>query len=268
MRTKKKNLRTHADGLAGRIAPHVETAREKAGPVIADARDKAGPVLAEARERTKPLIAEAREKAAPVLEKAGPVLEKAGPRLAEAREKAGPILADARDKAGPMLADAREKAAPAVAEARERFATEVVPVVTAALAAANEATEDVREEGLKRGRAAVAALRGEVEPPKKKHRVRTGLLVVGLGGAVALVAKKLSDRQASTAWQSAYTPPAPAPAAEPTTAAGTPGAHRAPESADDEAGASPDVAVADSAAEPHTPTTPDNPAEEVDLKKQ
>lgn len=265
MRTKKKNLRTTADGLAGRIAPHVETAREKAGPMLAEARGMAAPRLAEARERAMPLLAEAREKAAPVL-------EKAGPKLAEAREKAGPLLAEARDKAGPVLAEARDKAAPAVAEVRERFATEVVPVVTAALAAANEATEDAREEGFKRGRAAVAALKGEVAAPEKKrtHRVRNSLLVVGLGGAVAMVAKKLSDRQASTAWQSAYTPPVPAPAAE--TAAETAaaaGAHRAgADSADDEAGASPDVAVADSAAEPHTPTTPDDPAEEIDLKEK
>jgi vacuolar-type H+-ATPase subunit H len=221
MRTKKKDLRKQANDLADRLAPHVETAREKAAPLLADAREKAAPVLAEARE-----------------------------------------------KAAPVIAEAREKAAPAVTGAKERIATEVVPMLTAALAAATEATEEVRDETKKRGKATVAALKGEVEAPEKsKHRVRKFVLVLGVGGVIAAVAKKLSDRQASTAWQSAYTPPSPAPTTP--TAAPTPpaGAHKA-DTADDEGGASPDVAVADSAAAPHSPTTPDNPAEEVDLTKE
>jgi hypothetical protein len=36
---------------------------------------------------------------------------------------------------------------------------------------------------------------------------------------------------------------------------------------DDEAAAAPDEAAADAVREPHTATTPDNPAEEVHLKK-
>jgi vacuolar-type H+-ATPase subunit H len=228
MRTKKKDVRKQASELADRLAPHVEAAREKAGPMIAEAREKAAPMLA------------------------------------EAREKAAPVLTEAREKAAPLLAEARDKTVPAVQEARDRLVTEVVPVLTAALAAASEATEEVRGETKKRGKATVAALKGEVEAPEKKtHRVRTLLIVLGLGGVATFVAKRMSDRQATTAWESAYTPPAPAP-----TPASSPqaGAHKA--GADDEGGASPDVAVADSAAGPHTATTPDNPAEEVDLTKE
>ncbi len=227
MRTKKKDVRKQASELADRLAPHVEAAREKAGPMLAEAREKAAPMLA------------------------------------EAREKAAPVLAEAREKAAPLLAEARDKTVPAVQEARDRLVTEVVPVLTAALAAASEATEEVRGETKKRGKATVAALKGEVEAPQKKtHRLRNLLIVLGLGGVAAVVAKRMSDRQATTAWESAYTPPAPTPAAAPPQA----GAHKA--GADDEGGASPDVAVADSAAGPHTASTPDNPAEEVDLTKE
>ena len=131
---------------------------------------------------------------------------------------------------------------------------DVLPALSAAVAAADHATEDVRDEARRRGLAAAAALRGELEPPKKHHRIRNLLLVLGLGGVAAAVAKMLSDRQASTAWQSSYTPP-PAPAA-------------APQGGNDEGGSTPDVAAADKQTEPHNVTTPENPAVEKDLTEK
>jgi vacuolar-type H+-ATPase subunit H len=195
----------------------------------------------------------------------GPTVEgardKAAPLLADARDKAAPLLADAREKAAPLVADARDKAGPALSDAKDRLTTEVLPVITAAIAAASEATEDVRGETKKRGKAAVAALKGEVEAPKKTHRIRNLLVVLGLGGIVAAVAKKLSAREATTAWQSSYTPTPAAPASGA-------GAHRADaDEANDQGGASPDVAAADAAAAPHAATTPDNPAETIDVSK-
>ncbi|HET7388693.1 MAG TPA: hypothetical protein VFJ19_18730 [Nocardioidaceae bacterium] len=189
--------------------------------------------------------------------------DKAGPMLADARDKAGPMLADARDKAGPMLADARDKAGPYVAEARERFNRDVIPAVSAAIAAADEATEDARAEGRRRGKAALAALKGEAEAPRKRHRLRNLLFVLGLGGLVAAIAKKLSDREPTTAWQSSYTPPPPPAPASPADDATT-GSHRA----HDAGAATPDVAAADAEAEPHAATTPDEPAEETDVTKE
>lgn len=195
-----------------------------------------------------------------------------GPTVESAREKAAPLLADAREKAAPLVADARGKAAPALSEARDRLTHDVLPILTAALAAAGEATEDVREETAKRGKAAVAALKGDVEAPKKTHKLRNLLVVLGLGGIVAAVVKKLSDREPTTAWQSSYTPTPAAPATpagpaatDDATDAG--GAHRAEAEADDVGGASPDVVAADAAATPHSPTTPDNPAETIDISK-
>lgn len=185
---------------------------------------------------------------------------KAAPLLADARERTAPLIADAKEKAAPLVAEAREKAAPALHEARDRINSDVLPVLTAAVAAAGAATEDVRGETAKRGKAVAAALKGEVEAPKQTHKLRNLLILLGLGGLVAFVVKKKSDREPTTAWQSSYTP-------TPTsTTAG--GAHKAEEAADDAAGASPDVAAADAAAAPHPATTPDNPAETVDVSKQ
>ena len=199
------------------------------------------------------------DKVAPTVESAR---EKAAPLIADARDKAAPLIADAREKAAPLVADAREKAGPALAAGKDRLTTEVLPVITAAIVAAGEATEDVRGETKKRGRAAVAALKGEVEAPEKKtHRLRKALILLGLGGVVAAVAKKLSDRPATTAWQSSYTPTPSAPAADSGPAGG---AHKAD---NDQGGASPDVAAADAASEPHDATTPDNPAETIDVSK-
>ncbi len=193
---------------------------------------------------------------------AADLADRVGPRVETARDKAAPYLADARQKAGPVLTEARDKArdkaGPAISDARQRLATEVLPMIAAAVAAADEATEEARTESKKRGKAAMAALKGDVEPPKKKHRLRKLLLVLGLGGLLAAVAKKLADRPATTTWQSAYTP-TPDPEG---------GAHRAEDEADDQGGSSPDVVAADNAAEPHATTTPDNPAETVDVSKK
>ena len=210
------------------------------------------------------------------------------PHVETARGKAAPLLADAKLKAAPLLADAKEKAGPAVAGARDRLTTEVLPVLTAAVAAAGEATEELRSEAMRRGAATAAALRGEVEAPEKGHRFRRLLILLGLGGVVAGVVKKMSDRQPSTAWQSDYTAPAsgsaageaaPATPTSATTPTSTPAFDETPTAtaaaaatasappATDEAAAGPDEAVADATEEPHVATDPDNPAEEIQFKR-
>jgi vacuolar-type H+-ATPase subunit H len=228
-------------------------------------RDQAGEVM----DRLAPHVETAREKAAPV--------------IADAREKAGPMIAEAREKAAPYVTEAREKAAPVVEGAKTKFTTEVLPVITAAAAAAAEATEEVREEAKKRGAATAAAIKGEIEAPtKKSHKLRNILVILGLGGIAAFVAKRMSDREASTAWQSSYTP-TPSSAGTSTTpsysapgvatgGAGGPAMEETPlgtaaaaaaAKARDEAGAGPDEAAADAAEQPHSATTPDNPVEEI-----
>ena len=182
------------------------------------------------------------------------------------------MLTEARGKAAPYVAEARGKATLYGGEARDKisdtFTSDVLPALTAALAAVDEATEDVRAETGKRSKAVAAALKGEVEAPGKTHRVRNVLVVLGLGGIAVAVAKKLSSRQPTTSWQSAYTPP-PAPTTSPAAGpvgAGT-GAHRADE-ADDVAASDPAEAASDAADAPHDASTPDNPVTEIDIEKQ
>lgn len=207
--------------------------------------DNPGPRLRGDNREDPSTMAKPKKMAKDVRGQASELASKIGPRVEQAREMAGPLLVEAREKAGPALSDARDKLG-------DRLTNDVLPALSAAVAAADHATEDVREEARRRGLAAAAALRGEVEPPKKHHRIRTLLIMLGLGGVAAAVAKMLSDRQASTAWQSSYTPP-PAPASGPLG------------SGNDEAGATPDVAAADKQTEPHDVTTPENPAVEEDL---
>jgi hypothetical protein len=149
------------------------------------------------------------------------------PAAQAARLAAQPALALARERAEPVLL----KAAPLIEQARARagdVAHEVVPRVGAALTGALAASAPYREEATRRGGAALAALKGEVEAPKKKRRIGRNLLFVsGIAGLVALAYKYLTGESKSSGWQTpsgtTYTPPrpsaAPAPADPTTTSA-------------------------------------------------
>lgn len=194
--------------------------------------------------------------------------DKAVPVLTEARDKAVPVLTEARDKAAPYVSEARDKAAPYVSDARDRFSETVLPVLTAALASVDEATEDVRDETKKRGRAVAAALKGEIEAPKKKRRGWKLLVLLGLAGLGYAGYQKFGGKQPTTTWQSSYTPPpapTPAPAGGPVAGAG---AHRADAEPDDTAASDPAEAASDATDVPHDATTPDTPVEEIDVTKK
>jgi len=154
---------------------------------------------------------------------------------------ARPALTDARDKAGPALADARAKAAPVIADARAKAAPVAADLATRAQEAAAQAKEAAD--------ARVATLRGE-EPKKKGGKLKKLALFAAIAGAVGFVAKKLQGGgQQADNWQSSYVPkPAPAPAP-----------------VQDAGGSGPDEAIADAAEDPHPATTPDEPAEVVDI---
>ena len=194
--------------------------------------------------------------------------DKAVPVLTEARDKAVPVLTEARDKAAPYVSEARDKAAPYVSDARDRFSETVLPVLTAALASVDEATEDVRDETMKRGKAVAAALKGEIEAPKKKRRGWKLLVLLGLAGLGYAGYQKFGGKQPTTTWQSSYTPPpapTPAPAGGPVAGAG---AHRADAEPDDTAASDPAEAASDATDVPHDATTPDTPVEEIDVTKK
>jgi hypothetical protein len=188
------------------------------------------------------------------------------PHVENARDKAAPVLADARDKAVPLLADARDKAAPYTAAARDRIVSEVLPVVSSALGSLDDATEDVRNETLRRSKAVSAALKGEIAAPEPKKRRRGPLVLIllGLGGIGFAVARRLGSRQPTTTWQSSYTPPAPA---SPSTAPASPAAASAGFGTADTAASDPAEAAADATEAPHPATTPEKPATEVDIER-
>jgi hypothetical protein len=104
----------------------------------------------------------------------------------------------AKEKLGPRLETTKARVTPALEE--------LGPALSAALAAAATASEPYRDEAKRRGDAAVAALRGEVEPPKSKHRIRKLLMVLGVGAAVAAAYKWFKSREAADEWEQAYQP--------------------------------------------------------------
>jgi hypothetical protein len=193
--------------------------------------------------------------------------EKAGPLLADARDKAGPALADARDKAGPVLADARSKAAPVLADARSKAApllAQSAAVASDRASAAVELAADKAAAGRDLAAAKAAELRGE---PKKKHRLRKLLVFTGLAALLGFVYKKAQASSDSENWQSSYTPTPPPRAASETPIFDAAQAASDDEPvANDEGGAGPDEALADSVEEEHPVTTPDEPAEVVELE--
>lgn len=191
------------------------------------------------------------------------VVERANELAGDLAVRIAPTVQATRDMAAPVLADARDKAGPAIETVKTKLTTDVLPALVAAAVVADKATEEVRGETKKRGLAAIAALRGEVALPKETHRLRNFLVVIGLGGVAAAVAKKFSDRPASTTWEST-----PAPVTTPSTTPSTTetGTHRADEGTD-VGGASPDVVAADAASEPHAATNPDDPMETIDVSK-
>ena len=139
-----------------------------------------------------------------------------------------------------VIADARAKAAPAVASgaslAAEKIAAGAAIAAEKAAEAAQVAAEKIEE----------------VATPEKKKRskVKTLLVITGIAAVAAFVVKKMQSSGESENWQSSYTPtPAPRPTAV----------------ADEAAGASPDEAIADQAEAPHPVTTPEDPAEVVDV---
>ncbi len=267
LRKKKKTLLVQAGGvgLAAKAKPHVDSALSSANdfvthtaiPALQDARDKAGPALADARDKAAPYVADARDKAAPYVADARDKAREVGtPYAAQARDLTAPYVADVRSKAAPHLATVRDRTAPLVHEAKVKAA----PVVAAGAAAAGSRAAAVKD----LAEAKVAELTGQPEK-KKRSRVKTLLVLAGVAGAAALVAKKLQGSREDP-WQSSYTPtPPPSP-----TAADVPPSPVAADTAvlDDSAGSSPDEALADAADAPRAATTPDDPAEVVDVDGQ
>lgn len=156
-------------------------AKEYVVPAFASARGAVGPALGHAREAVGPALGHAREAVVPA--------------LGHAREAVAPVLGQARDAAAPALAVARDKAV--------AIKGDVLPKVTAGVSAGLAASEPARTEALRRGTGAIAALRGQLDPPKQhKGRRRMGkvLIVVAVGAAASAAYKAWKLPHASDDW--------------------------------------------------------------------
>ncbi|HET6294943.1 MAG TPA: DUF5324 family protein [Kribbella sp.] len=172
----------------------VETAKDRVRPYAESASQKVGPVAGQVRDHLAPAMGTAREKVSPYAEKA---VERGATMAHAAAVKAGPVIDDALSKVGPATEHAAEKA-------RERFNDDVLPKVTAALATLAAAAEPVVEETSRRGKATKAALKGEVDAPKKSHKLRKVVLFLGFGALAAAAVRKLLTPP-EPAWQSTPT---------------------------------------------------------------
>lgn len=220
-------------------------------------------------EQAQDLVNDISDAIAPHVERAKDEL---GPRLSDAKDQLAPRIADAKDQLAPKIAGARDQAAPYVESARDRFVNDVVPAVQQAVSDAKDQAAPVVEEAKRRGSLAADALKGE--PVKKKGGKRKFLLLAALAGAGAFLYKKLTGGNESTNWQTSYAPkPAPAaPPAPPSPAAPMAGSHAADTAVDnaattvgDPTGANPGETLSDATEAPHPVTTPDAPAEDVDV---
>jgi hypothetical protein len=128
------------------------------------------------------------------------------PHLATARDAVVPALEHAREAVAPVLGQAREAAAPHLTVARDKAMSlkdEVLPKVAAGVSAGLAASEPVRTEAIRRGTASIAALRGQIEPPKThRGRRRAGkfLVVVALGAGASAAYKAWKLPHASDDW--------------------------------------------------------------------
>jgi hypothetical protein len=223
----------------------------------------------------KSLIDQAIDQASDYVDAARPAIESA---VTTAKDQLVVLAADTRDKAGPLLTDARDKAAPLLAEkaaAAAEVASQQASIGAERAAALAAASRDYAA-------AKVAEAKGEPQP-KKGHKIRNLLIFGSLLAVAGFVVNKLKSQSEADNWHSTYVPPSSSTGStSPSTSTGStrlapgvgsgavgaddPMARLADDGAtDDPGGASPDEALADAAEEPHPVTTPDDPADVVEL---
>jgi len=243
--------------------------------------------------KKKSLLDRAVDSASDAVDAARPVIESAVTQVRDlskdAADQAKVIAKDTGTKAGPLLADTKELAAE-LAEATREVA---IPKAKTAAAAGVAGAATLAASGKDLAAAKVAEVKGEPEQ-KKGSKVRKLLIFGAHAAAAGFAYNKLRGSGQADNWQSSYTPPASAgtssttSATSATSAAG--GAHLAPgvgpdepiagddpmarlaaeqgAAGDDPGGASPDEAIADAVEEPHAVTTPDDPADVVEVEEQ
>jgi hypothetical protein len=251
--------------------------------------------------KKKSLVDRAVDSASDAVEAALPVIENA---LTQVREQVRDLSKEAAEGAKDLAKDTKTKAAPLIADGKV-LASEIaeatrevaIPKAKTAAAAGAATAVGLATSGKELAASKIAEVKGE--PPKpKRSRLRRMLFFGSLLAAAGFVYNKMRPKPDADNWQSAYTPPASAGSTSSTTSATTGsaaattagGTHLAPgvgpdeplatddpmarlaaeegATGDDSGGASPDEALADAVDEPHEPTTPDDPADVVELEQE
>ena len=235
--------------------------------------------------KKKSLIDRAVDSASDAVDAARPVIESA---VTQVREQVRDLSKDAADKAAPFIADTKVLASE-IAEATREVA---IPKAKTAAAAGAASAAGLAASGKELAAAKVAEVKGEPQKPKR-GKLRKLLLFGSLAAAAGFVYNKMRGSTQADNWQSSYTPPASAgtsSSTSATTSAAAGGAHLAPgvgpdepiatddpmarlaaeqgAAGDDPGGASPDEAIADAVEEPHDVTTPDDPADVVEVEEK
>jgi hypothetical protein len=209
-----------AQSAAERVGPITHGAADRLAPLANSAADRIAPFATSAVDRVSPYAQQAAGRVSPYAHQAA---DRIAPLATSARQSGARAAHGAVEKIGPVLDDAFERVSPAVEAARSKMSEEILPMLSEKLSAA--AGSPVVEEAKKRGKAAVAAAKGELELPKEKKKGRWligfAIFATLAGAAVIVVRKFLGSRDAD--WQAAR-PTTPYAPAKPTETADTTGA--------------------------------------------
>jgi len=212
-----------AHSAADRLGPLAQSAADRVGPITHDAAERLAPLAHSAADRIAPLTNQAIDRVSPyaqqAVSKVSPyahqAAERIGPMASTAKQQGARVAHDALEKIAPVLDEALEKISPAVEAARGKVSDDILPKLSELLSAA--AGTPVVVEATKRGKAAVAAAKGELELPEKKKKsrwvMRIAVVAAIAGAAVFVIRRFLGSRDAD--WQAArpttpYAPPRPA----------------------------------------------------------
>ena len=176
----------------------------------------------------------------------------------EAAEQVRPQVEAAYDQAIVYAQEGMKQATPLIEQGKVKAGVTLAHVAGLAADAAENAQHFVEDK--------TADLQHD-EPKSKRGKLKKLLLVGVVLAVVGVVVKKLSDKKEAARWQDTAPRPTPPPtpvSSPPKVSSPTPAA-ATEKPTDDSAGASPGEALADAADTPHAVTTPDAPADVVDV---
>ena len=167
-----------------------QTLREAAAETTQTAAERGAAALELAIERLMPLLEQAAERLAPYAEDAKVA-------AVDAKKRTARFAADTVEQFQPQINDALDKVSPAVEKAQKAVQDDLLPKLVDLLHEAAEipalqpvvqGAQDIAGEVESRGGAAVAALKGELELPKKTSAGKRVAQVAAAGALIAAVA--------------------------------------------------------------------------------